>query len=617
MVRRFILSYKAAMPVLETQILAFPVLVVLLATASFLLGGCCTPWLWWISVATVLAWPWCRRRPIKEALIVDCCFLAILVLLWLLTPMTLDAVRNPDSGNYHLPTIRLLVRGWNPVRDPEATGVLADLGLEKEGMTYVSVAFLPKVAGVFDACSAWFCADPTSLTFPLKFFLFAGVVFAAVRAFRETWLCGIVSAIAVVKLAPVESHVDHCLALASAGLLLTMLENRKAGHLRFLPLFVFTFWMMTLKLPGCIAAFGFWAIFSSTYLVTHWTTSKVTITRLAIMVVMLTVAMGLTSFNPYGTAFRDHGHPLYPLRSVDPERHPIQNIPADCKVGNDDWKSMGYVGCLFNAYVMPRFVRGYYNRKLHRTDFAPHQYVWDYSFHDTGKRSPLRLRERIWLWLPLIALFAIPQCRLFGAMMLFGLMALPKEYMGLMRYYPWIPALKAIAIGSLLAWVAGRRVVFEKAVNVSMAIFLLYVFAVSAKEAFSVFRLKVHEMETSRSVVYACLRNGPRIPLDYPLEGKPRYPDGKTQMNNAILLLDSLGRNDTIVRSRPPGQIDGLTVTRFGYYIESDNIEGTRPMRKTFLDKILLLGKTATDYFGILWRRLSGVKLCLPIESPT
>lgn len=605
MARRFFSFCKVTAPDTELQILAFPVLVVLLASFSFLLGGCCTPWQWWLSVVGVLAWPWIAKRGVPKALAADLMFLAILVILWCLVPLTLDAVRNPDSGNYHLPTIRLLARGWNPVRDPEAMAILRQLGLERDGMTYFSVAFLPKTAGIFDACASWFCNDPMSVTLPLKFFLFVGVIVAAVRAFPKPWPCGILVAMVLANFAPPESHVDNCLALASGGLLLTMLENIQARRLRFLPLFAFTFWMLTLKLPGCVAAFGFWIIFSGVFLVENKKQTKTVIPRLALMVALLTVVAGLASFNPYGTSLRDHGHPLYPLQSVDPERHPIRNIAGDCKVGNDDWKKMGYFGRLFNSYTLPSVVRAYYNRKLARNDFAPHQYVWDMSFNDTGKMSPLSKQRRFRIWIPLLILLVLPGRRFLGGMMVFGLMALPGEYMGIERYYPWIPAFKAVALGSTIGWLAERKLPWAKRiVCAGSAVILVWFSVCSGRTMVGMFRAKVRELKTPRNVVFACLRRGPVIPLDYPMEGKPRYPEGRTQRNNVILLFDSLGRNDVIVDTRPPGQIDGLDRTQFGYYVESISTENSPEQKPGQMPgRLWRVESTVRDYVAMLWNR--------------
>ena len=118
------------------------------------------------------------------------------------------------------------------------------------------------------------------------------------------------------------------------------------------------------------------------------------------------------------------------------------------------------------------------------------------------------------------------------------------------------------------------------------------------------FRAKVRELKTPRNVVFACLRRGPVIPLDYPMEGKPRYPEGRTQRNNVILLFDSLGRNDVIVDTRPPGQIDGLDRTQFGYYVESISTENSPEQKPGQMPGRLWRVESAVrDYVAMLWNR--------------
>ena len=46
-----------ALETFERQVLVFPLLVVVLACASFLFGGTCAAWQWWTTVAAVVAVP--------------------------------------------------------------------------------------------------------------------------------------------------------------------------------------------------------------------------------------------------------------------------------------------------------------------------------------------------------------------------------------------------------------------------------------------------------------------------------------------------------------------------------------------------------------------------------
>lgn len=59
---------RDALKTFEWQVLVFPLLVVLLACASFLFGGRCAAWQWWTAVAAVVAVPFARKERIRAAL---------------------------------------------------------------------------------------------------------------------------------------------------------------------------------------------------------------------------------------------------------------------------------------------------------------------------------------------------------------------------------------------------------------------------------------------------------------------------------------------------------------------------------------------------------------------
>lgn len=436
---------------LERQVLLFPVVVIALTAASFFFGGQCGPWQWWMGVALACALPFLSGVSWKDAFKTDVLFAGLLIALTCLSPMMLDRVRYIDYASYHLPMIRYLIEGWNPVSDPTAAGISQQLGLELGGMNYLHVAFLPKTAAIFAAVAHSFVWDPLALTYPVTFFLFVGLALELYRVWKGAlWICGLTFYMLIWHFFDPNLYVDSAVLLSAAGLITTMYAGLRDKEIRFIPLATFTFWMMNVKMPSAVGAFVFWCVFGGAIL---WQ-NKCQCRKLSAKFLALGLVLGalfvIVSFNPYGTSFRDYGHPLYPFRTANADKFPEVNLTWDFKIGNDDWKQMSFAGLFVNAYVSPSLARAYYNYKLNRKDFAPHQYYWDCSYKDIGTRSPLTWKRRLTLALTMALLMMIPGFRPFAMMLVVPLFLFPKEYVGYLRYWAWIDVFRALAVAGLL-----------------------------------------------------------------------------------------------------------------------------------------------------------------------
>lgn len=608
--------FRLALHVFEIQILAFPLLVVFLACTSFFFGGHCAAWQWWMTVIPVLVVPLVRRRW-QVALSADILFVCVLLFFWCLAPWMLDEAQYTDNMKYHLPTIRLLVLGWNPVLDPQAFGILERLGLEPDGQAWVSVAYLAKTAGVFNACASFFVCDPLAITFPIIVFLSVGTLFSAIRCSSRHPLLGVLAALALLRWALVTTYVDEALAIASGGLLFAMCASLERGKILPLQLAAFTFWMVNCKLSGCAAALAFWSVFAVAFAVKYGIRESLQAARTcALTAVCVFLASSVVSFNPYGTSLRDSGHPLYPLTTIDEARFPRMNIPADCKIGNDDWRRMDYWGNWFNSYTSPKLVRAWYNRKLGRKDFSPHQYIWDYSWPGSGKLSPLPHKSRIAIWASFLALLAFRKWRFFALSLILGLSVFPKQYMGYLRYYPWLAAFESCALLAVLEWIAQCRSWNPFLRRASFAAAVLSILFPMALHRLFDFRDKTRELGVNRPEVTTSYGTKKwMVPDTFDLEGKPLYPEGKAHMNNAILLMRAIGRPNTEVRFRPAGEIDDLVKTRFGYYIDSSDADTLKSFKTnnpcSTLGKVRRYAKCLMeiffrDYPNALRRQLDG-----------
>jgi len=580
----------------EKQVLVFPVLVVVLACVSFFFGGTCAAWQWWVAVVIVMLMPWikCNRNAgIKEAIFADSLFIILIAVVFLASPLTFDLTGNPDYPQYHLPTIRLLIEGWNPINDPSATDICARLGLSLDGMSFVHVAFIARVGAIFNACAAFFVQDPYSLTFPLVIFLYAAVFFSALRAFyNATAIVGIFAVCILWKHSSNSLYVDDCMLLASAGLLFEMYHCLKVNKIASLPLIVFSMWMMNLKLPGCLAAFICWTCYSIVVIVRNKRIWSQVFCRLALVGVALLVMFGVVSYSPYGTSLRDYGHPLYPFKTVDAEKFPVKNITWDFLVGNSDYEEMGYWGEFFNAYICPGLVRKYYNWKLGRDDFSPYKYVWSFSMEDTGVRSPTTMKQRLCIWGSIALLLFFPGLRVFGVMLLCCLVAFPREYMGFLRYQPWLYAFWSFGVISiivnLLSW--RRLACVRKGIFVAMLLIISWHCLMWIFQRGWIIRERWNETAIDVDVAYVGgvpmrSRVSDKFIQKY-LPARIYAANGCRQLNAAILLMRSLGKEDVDVFPLEECFWADYHKTPFAYYIDLQNKDFSSNSNVTVLQKI-------------------------------
>ena len=432
---------RNALETFERQALVFPLLVVVLACASFLFGGRCAAWQWWTAVAAVVAAPFVRKDRRRAALGAAGLFAVLLFALkFAIPPFIWDSMERPDMPAYHLPMMQLLIEGWNPVSDPLAEGIAARLGLDLWGMAPLHVAFLPKTLAVFSAVAYTFVGDPLALTFPLPALLWLGVFLSGIRTFRGFARWALVAALAfVLPMVAWRLPMDSCVAFASCGLLLAMRDALRRRKCDWAALTVWGAWMATLKLNGTIAL----AVFAAAFFVAtvrrdhgEW---KALTGRFAAWAAAVALVAGAVCLNPLGTSWRTYGHPLYPFKTADAERFPAKDLTWDVGSGNDDWREMGRAGRFAHAYLSPRTTLSFYRWKLHRSDFEPDCEWW--------KQDVLpNARIRAALWLLFAVLLLLPAGRPFGIGGLLLLALVPDAMVGYTRYQPWLSALGCLAV---------------------------------------------------------------------------------------------------------------------------------------------------------------------------
>ena len=423
------------------QVLVFPLLVVLLACASFLFGGRCAAWQWGTAVAAVVAVPFVRKDHRRAAVGAAGLFALLLIALKFVIPFFVwDSTERPDLPTCHLPTIQLLVEGWNPVADPMAEEITASFGLDPWGMAPLHVAFSMKALAVFSAVAFAFVGDPYALTFPLLVFLWLGVLLAGLRTFRGFARWALVAALVfVLPLVAWRMPVDLAMAFASCGLLLTMLDALRRKDCDWTALSVWGAWMATLKLNGVLGLAVFAAAFAIAKIRKEREERKRWSARFAAWIAVVAVVAGIVSWNPLGTSWRTFGHPLYPYRTVDAERFPAQDLAWDLQNGNDYLRTMGKAGRFAHAYLSPWATVALYRWKLGRPDFEPECEWWNLEVFPDW-------RVRAALWLMFAVLLFLPAGRPFGIGGLLLLALVPDAMVGYTRYQPWLSSLGCLAV---------------------------------------------------------------------------------------------------------------------------------------------------------------------------
>lgn len=434
---------RQSLAVFGRQVLVFPLLVVVLACFSFFFGGRCAAWQWWVAAGAVVLAPFLRARGWRVALAAAGLFAGVLFALkGVLPPALWDNAECVDMTTYHLPMVQLLIEGWNPVSDPLADGITARLGLDLWGMAPLHVAFLPKTLAVFAAVAYTFVGDPAGLTVPVLALLWLGVALQAVRQFRGVARWAVLAALVwILPVVDKQMYADLSLAFASCGLLFALADGLKRGRCNWVEAGVWTAWMATIKLNGVLAAGVFWGLFAVAVLWKDRKKWREWLGRFALLGLAVASLSVVIAWNPYMTSWRTYGHPLYPFKTVDAERFPVQDPTWDMQVANGDYRDLGVAGLWLYHFVSPDWAVAAGRWLTGREDFRPKS-PWYWSQY-------VKTDARRWLWLLFAVLMLHPRGRIWGIAGVLLTLSVPWEKVGYLRYQPWLSGLGCLAVALL------------------------------------------------------------------------------------------------------------------------------------------------------------------------
>lgn len=446
---------------LEQQVLLFPVFVVVLASMAFVFGGRCAGWQWWSAACLSLIIP-LRGKSVGVAFYSFVAFVFLFLLMALFSYLDTDLFM-ADHSAYHMPAIRMLIEGWNPLFAATPQGIQSQFGIDPWDMKLLEVLFCHKFVWIFDAVAYYFHGDSLAITLPAEYFVLWAVMLTSLRVLR-CWGLGsrfvfllFLSFSCFHKFA----FVDSIVGLAGFGLLLSMTATLRSGRFQVIHMVAYSVIMIGAKASGMISCFVFWVVFSLFMFskdIRNWKRLFWRFTALACVIFGLFV---IVCSSPYLTAWHDYGHPFYPFQTADEEKHPKLDMIADFNAAaNADRLAMGSFGLFVNAYISPDLAKWFYCRKLNKTVFSPTCRVWLNGQHySNGRKSascPTERKERICLLLTLAVLLLSSSFRMVGVAMCLALIPVPSYLYGCLRYFCWLDVAFFFALCLIGEWVCRK-----------------------------------------------------------------------------------------------------------------------------------------------------------------
>lgn len=435
-------------------ILAFPVIVVTCVAIALLCGGTVNAWQWWLSVALVNVVAMCQRKVMTLRLRDMLSFDILLLILWVLVRITIS-FNTQDSLVSHSVATRMLIDGWNPIWMPDAGSVRSSVGVSPCMMCPYHVLTSFKSAYYFNAAAFFFTRSPFNLNFGLAFLLTCSVFVSVWKAFPQV-SSGLRISLCVLLLAispRYSEQVDYLVCMCGVGLLLGMYGSIK-GRTKKFELLVYSFWMATIKPASLLSCLCFWTLWIVAYfLICRSRPTKKSLMCLLSFITLFSIVM----ISPIITSKVHYGSFFYPRCSGNPA-YPAINITGDFLDMNDDARELGAVGAFVNAFVSSDVAQAYYKLRLGKKSFEPVIRAWG-SFHDPGTPTSSRFRFFFTATVLCLLLLGGRAERIVVLLAIIGVILVPPEMIGYVRYVKWICVLPLIAIPTICVRIArlGRK----------------------------------------------------------------------------------------------------------------------------------------------------------------
>ena len=430
---------------LELPVLVFPVFVVLIVAITFLFpSGRCGAWQWWSAAALTLAVIFARKDSFARSMICAALLLVFFLAVWVITKVTITTGWF-DISRYHLPAIRMMIEGWNPVWQGTFDGIEQATGMSPDWMNPYHVISMQKGVWYFCASSYYFTHAAFNLMQPMMIFIFVSMLYSLFRAFgaQNIFFKLLATLVVFIYMPTHDDIVDGVVACSALGLVLEMYRYLKVGKWSVLRLIVFTFWMAVSKQTSMLHAVVFWGVFFVFNLFRkNWKIwREISVVGIASSILVLAVCV-----SPYVSSYMNFGHPLYPRFTGDEEKYPAVNITDDFLDRNEDAAGMGHIGAWVNGFVSAKGAQAYYKYKYSKDEFSPEVLAWYNRGKPDGSPTDNWYRARFTgAILALLILGGLPGVFLAVSFIL-ATMAAPTEMLGYVRYTPWAACTIALAL---------------------------------------------------------------------------------------------------------------------------------------------------------------------------
>lgn len=534
--------------IFEREVRWFPVLTVLLLSIVLLCGGHCSAWQWWSCVGVTLGFGfWLGAGKGWSGLSSGLLFLLLLAGIWLLAGITLNH-ETPDSLAYHTPAIRMLINGWNPIyhaTPEEITGVTDPMFWDCNAWHIIA---MPKGAWYF-AAEAWHLTHtPFSLLMPLFVFLFISAALQVWKFFETSvwWSKGFALCLLFFFAPGAFCQItDGAVFFGGIGTLAAMGCALRTKRCDWESLLLHSFWMMCGKQIGLLSCFVFWSGFSIILLWRNRSHFSRSILQLSGFGSLLLLFWGCVSVAPYGTAWWNYRHPLYPCYTSDAEHFPIHNIVYDFEMDNEDAAAMGHLGRFINAYISQGLTRKYYSWKLKKDDFSPRSQTWRTGAYGNDAASgPTRLSERLGLLVAMLLIITLGKRteKFLCLLISLALFIVPTGMIGYTRYVPWLDFTYLIALAVLTRSALNRNVRFLRTCAATLCLILMGVYSLPIILSWSVHiddSYTAHQLLAQGAIhsLYHAHPQGPERTTPQQAIERPGIPCGfRISRKNAALL---------------------------------------------------------------------------------
>ena len=427
---------------LNTVLLAFPFVVVVLSTVGFLLGVPIS--VVHLPLSMLVTFALCIYLDRSKALRFSAILLSFVGVSVVLSAIPFMYTVT-DGATCHRPGTFLLAMGWNPIYEADYSQLkdFAGLYCPQAGLVFhgIHVAYVPHAAWIYGAVFYKVFGFVEVMDSLNIYLLFVCVYLAYSWIRRVVGLARAISGVAALVVASCPYAIEgifgglvdpavYYLTVVAVFSIDSFYRTRVIQHL-----IIATFALVLssgIKFSGLTITL----LLAVVPVIMSPRCRRMYIYPLVVLslVCMINVAPCITSLLNHGTVF-------YPSQSLQSGGVEKDSMTSDFDIKNVDAQQMGYCGRFAYAYISKDLTKKYYSWKLNKDCFNPQLLL----FHDIDGLGPV---FRLALLFSLVVLYFIKDVslRVLMVTILLSIFLLPGKYMGYGRYVSQIYIVPILAI---------------------------------------------------------------------------------------------------------------------------------------------------------------------------